>query len=75
LVDTEGTGKIADEKLCELVRQTFPLTPGGIIEYLDLRRPVYRATASGGHFGRSGPGFSWENTDKAEELAKAAEKL
>ncbi len=75
LVDTEGTGKIDDEKLCELIRQTFPLTPGKIIEYLDLRRPIYRLTASGGHFGRSESSFTWEKTNKAEELAKAAKKL
>ena len=75
LVDTEGTGTIDDEKLCDLVRKTFPLTPGGIIEYLDLRRPIYRATASGGHFGRSESSFSWEKTDKAEDLAKAAKTL
>ena len=72
LVDTEGTGKIDDEKLCELVREKFPLTPGGIIKYLDLRRPIYRLTASGGHFGRSEPEFTWEKTDRAEELAQAA---
>ncbi len=75
LVDTEGTGTIDDEKLCDLVRKTFPLTPGGIIEYLDLRRPIYRATASGGHFGRSESSFSWEKTDRAEDLAKAAKTL
>ena len=72
LVDTEGTGKIADEKLCELVRKTFPLTPSGIIKYLDLRRPIYRKTASGGHFGRNDPDFTWEKTDRAAELAAAA---
>jgi len=69
-VDTEGTGKIADERLCELVREFFPLTPRGIIDYLDLRRPIYRRTAAGGHFGRDG--FPWEATDKARELAKSA---
>ena len=74
LVDTEGTGKIDDEQLCELVREIFPLTPGGIIKYLDLRRPIYRKTASGGHFGRSEPEFTWEKTDRAAELAAAAAK-
>jgi len=69
-VDTEGTGKVDDERLCELVRETFPLTPRGIIEYLDLRRPIFRQTAAGGHFGREG--FSWEKTDKAAALAEAA---
>ncbi len=71
-VDTEGTGKIADEKICELVKELFPLTPGGIIRYLDLRRPIYRLTAAGGHFGRNEPGFTWESTHRASELAEAA---
>ncbi|WP_233216553.1 methionine adenosyltransferase [Blastopirellula marina] len=69
-IDTFGTGKIDDEKISELVVKNFPLSPGGIIEYLDLRRPIFRATAAGGHFGRDE--FPWENTDKAEELAKQA---
>jgi S-adenosylmethionine synthetase len=72
LVDTEGTGKVPDAKLCEVVRKVFPLTPSGIIEYLDLRRPIYRKTASGGHFGRNEPEFTWEKTDRAGELAAAA---
>jgi S-adenosylmethionine synthetase len=72
LVDTEGTGKIPDEQLCQLVRKVFPLTPGGIIRYLNLRRPIYRLTASGGHFGRSEPEFTWEKTDRAAELQKEA---
>ncbi len=72
LVDTEGTGRVEDERLCELVREMFPLTPGGIIKYLDLRRPIYRLTASGGHFGRSEPEFTWEKTHRAAELAEAA---
>ncbi len=71
-VDTEGTGKISDERLCELVREVFPLSPGGIIEYLDLRRPIFRKTAEGGHFGRNDPDFTWEATGKAAELAEAA---
>ncbi len=71
-IDTEGTGKIEDARICELVREQFPLTPAGIIEYLDLRRPIYRKTAAGGHFGRSGPEFTWERTDKAAALAEAA---
>ncbi|MHB1036070.1 MAG: methionine adenosyltransferase [Pirellulales bacterium] len=73
-VDTEGTGRISDEALCELIREFFPLTPGGIIKYLDLRRPIYQKTAAGGHFGRSEPEFTWEKTDRAGELAKAAER-
>ena len=59
-------------RLCELVRETFPLTPKGIIEYLNLRRPVYRKTAAGGHFGRSEPEFTWEGTAAAKKLEKAA---
>ena len=71
-VDTEGTGKIDDEKICELVCQHFPLTPAGIIDHLKLRRPVFKATSAGGHFGREGDSFTWEKTDKADELAAAA---
>ncbi len=71
-VNSEGTGRISDDQMCELVRKLFPLTPGGIIEYLELRRPIYRQTASGGHFGRSEPEFTWESTHRAAELAEAA---
>lgn len=71
-IDTQGTGRVSEQRLCEVVRDVFPLTPGGIIKYLDLRRPIYRLTASGGHFGRSEPEFTWEKTDRAGELAKAA---
>jgi len=71
-VDTQGTGRVDDQRLCEVVREFFPLTPRGIIQYLDLRRPIYRKTAAGGHFGRSEPEFRWENTDKAAALAEAA---
>ena len=69
-VDTQGSGKVSDEKLCEAVRKVFPLTPRGIIEYLDLRRPIFRKTSAGGHFGRSEPDFKWEATNKADELKK-----
>jgi len=72
LVDTSGTGKVSDDKLSELVRQHFDLTPKGIISGLDLRRPIYRKTAAFGHFGRSEPEFSWERTDKAAALKAAA---
>jgi S-adenosylmethionine synthetase len=72
-IDTEGTGKIEDSRICELVRDLFPLTPSGIIKHLDLRRPIYRKTAAGGHFGRNEPEFTWEKTDMAKKLAKAAE--
>ena len=71
LVDTDGTGKVSDEKLCEAMRKVFPLTPGGIIKYLDLRRPIYRLTASGGHFGRSEPEFTWEKTNRVKDLQAA----
>jgi S-adenosylmethionine synthetase len=73
-VDTEGTGKIDDARICEIVRELFPLTPSGIIKHLDLRRPIFRKTAAGGHFGRSEPEFTWEKTDMAKKIAKAAEK-
>jgi S-adenosylmethionine synthetase len=66
-VDTFGTGSVDEGKISQAVRKTFPLTPRGIIQTLELHRPIYRATASGGHFGRSE--FSWEKTDKAAELA------
>jgi S-adenosylmethionine synthetase len=71
-VDTDGTGKVDDDKICEVVRDLFPLTPGGIIKYLDLRRPIYAKTAAGGHFGRDEKEFTWENTNRAAELAKKA---
>ena len=69
MVDSLGTGKVSDDRLTRLVRQHFDLTPRGIMETLKLRRPIYRATAAYGHFGR--PGFSWERTDKARLLAKS----
>jgi S-adenosylmethionine synthetase len=72
-VDTDGTGRIDDSRICELVREVFPLTPSGIIKHLDLRRPIYRKTAAGGHFGRNEPEFTWERTDKVKELAAAGE--
>jgi S-adenosylmethionine synthetase len=72
MAETFGTGAISDEKITELIRSTFKLTPKGIIDSLNLRRPVYRPTASFGHFGRTGPGFTWELTDKAESLRSQA---
>jgi S-adenosylmethionine synthetase len=72
MVDTFGTALIPEEKITELVRQNFSLTPKAIIETLDLRRPVYKPTAAYGHFGRTGPGFTWEKTDRADSLRKAA---
>ena len=71
LVSTEGTAKVSEEKISEAVRANFKLTPRGIIESLDLRRPIYRETARNGHFGRNHPNFTWEKTDKAEALKKA----
>jgi S-adenosylmethionine synthetase len=68
LVDTHGAGRIPDEKTSELVRAHFKLTPRGIIEELNLRRPIYRKTAAFGHFGRTEPEFTWERTDKAAAL-------
>ena len=72
LVDTFGTGKVADDLLETLVRKNFSLTPKGIMETLDLRRPIFKATAAYGHFGREGEGFTWEKTDKAAALADQA---
>ena len=71
-VDTFGTGKIGEDRLVALVRETFPLTPKGMIEHLQLRRPIYRDTAAFGHFGRTESTFSWEATGKAEALRSAA---
>jgi S-adenosylmethionine synthetase len=71
-VETYGTGKAPEEKLVALIREHFSLTPKGIIESLDLRRPIYKATAAFGHFGRRLPEFTWERTDRAEALARAA---
>jgi S-adenosylmethionine synthetase len=71
-VDTFGTGQIADTEIAKLIRKVFALTPSAIIKHLDLRRPIYRKTASGGHFGRSEPEFTWERTDKADALRQAA---
>jgi S-adenosylmethionine synthetase len=71
-VDTFGTGKVGEPKLVELVRENFKLTPKGIIESLNLRRPVFQITAAYGHFGRTGDTFTWEHTDKAEALKAGA---
>jgi S-adenosylmethionine synthetase len=71
MVDTFGTGKVSDEKLVEIVRSNFDLRPAGIIKMLDLRRPIYRATAAYGHFGRTDVDLPWERTDKVEALKAA----
>ena len=72
MADTFGTATVPEEKITALIREFFALTPKGIIEALDLRRPIYKATAAYGHFGRIGSGFTWERTDRADALRKAA---
>ena len=72
MAETFGTAKVSEEKITSLIREFFSLTPKGIIETLNLRRPIYKPTAAYGHFGRTGPGFTWELTDCAEALRKAA---
>ncbi len=71
MIDTFHTGKADDEKIVQVVREMFKLTPQGIIESLNLRRPIFRKTAAYGHFGRNDPDFTWEKTDKADEIRKA----
>ncbi len=71
-IDTQGSGKVDDQRLCDVVREFFDLTPAGIIKYLDLRRPIFAKTAAGGHFGRSEKEFSWESTSSAAKLAELA---
>jgi S-adenosylmethionine synthetase len=73
MAETFGTGVIPNGQITELIREFFKLTPKGIIESLDLRRPIYRPTSAYGHFGRTGPGFTWEKADKADAIRKAAE--
>ena len=72
LIDTFGTGRVEDNKISDLVRSNFALTPKGIIETLNLRRPIYKQTAAFGHFGRTEPDFTWEWTDKADALKSDA---
>ena len=72
MVTTFGTGKVSDEKIAELVREHFDLRPKGIVQMLDLLRPIYQKTAAYGHFGREEPEFTWERTDKAAALKAAA---
>jgi len=72
-VNTFGTGKVEDARLAEIVRENFTLTPAGMIEHLNLRRPIYQKTAAFGHFGRAEDTFTWEATDKAEALREAAQ--
>jgi S-adenosylmethionine synthetase len=70
-VNSFGTGKLTDDEIAALVREHFDLRPAGLVEMLDLKRPIYRATAAYGHFGREEPNFTWERTDKADALSKA----
>jgi S-adenosylmethionine synthetase len=72
MADSFGTGTIPDERMTDLIRAVFALTPRGIIESLDLRRPIYRPTSAFGHFGRSEPTFTWERSDKVEAIRKQA---
>ena len=74
-VDTNGTNKVSEERIATAVREIFPLTPKGIIEYLKLRRPIFRKTASGGHFGRNEPDFTWEKTDRAKDFSEGGRSL
>ncbi len=71
-VETFGTGRVSDDRILGAVRKNFDLRPGAIIRDLKLRRPIYRATASYGHFGRTDLSFPWEDTSRAEELASSA---
>ena len=68
MVDTFGTGKVPTPTLEAMIRRHFDFTPGGIIKYLNLRRPIYKKTAAYGHFGRSEPEFTWERTDRVKDL-------
>jgi S-adenosylmethionine synthetase len=70
-INTFGTGRLPDTKIVQLVREHFDLRPKGLIAMLDLKRPIYRATAAYGHFGRTEPDFTWERTDRAAALAAA----
>ena len=72
LIDTEGTAKISETKIAQIVRKIFPLTPKAMIQHLKLKRPIFEATAYHGHFGRNLPNFTWEKTDMANKLRKAA---
>ena len=74
LVTTNGTSRIPEVTLEKLVRDHFAMKPAEIISHLNLKRPIYRETARNGHFGRTGPGFTWEKTDMADTLRKAAAK-
>jgi S-adenosylmethionine synthetase len=70
-IDTFGTGQISESHIVELIRENFDLRPKGLVEMLDLKRPIYRKTAAYGHFGREDADFTWEKTDKADALRAA----
>ena len=70
-IDTQGTAKVSEKELQKAIREVFPLTPKGIIDHLKLKRPIYEATSYHGHFGRTGPNFTWEKTDMVAKLRKA----
>ncbi|MFN3467946.1 MAG: methionine adenosyltransferase domain-containing protein, partial [Candidatus Brocadiales bacterium] len=72
LVHCEGSSKLSEHRLSEIAEKVFDLTPGGIIEKLKLRRPIYKDTARYGHFGRKGEAFTWEKTDMVEAIKKEA---
>jgi S-adenosylmethionine synthetase len=72
LVNTNGTARISETKISEIVRDLFPLTPKGMIRHLNLARPIFAQTSYGGHFGRNLPNFTWEKTDMVEALQQAA---
>jgi S-adenosylmethionine synthetase len=71
MADTMGSGKLPEQRIVKAIREVFPLTPKAIIEYLNLRRPIYKQTAAYGHFGRNEPDFTWERTHRVEELRRA----
>ena len=73
-VDTQGTGVVSDDRLVQLIRKVFDLRPAGIIQMLDLKRPIYRQTAAYGHFGRTDVDLPWEHTDKVSDLLEALKK-
>jgi len=74
-IDTKGTGKIPDEKIVEIIKKVFDFRPKQIVDHLNLKRPIYQKTAAYGHFGRNDPDFTWEKTDKVDEIKKYASEL
>jgi S-adenosylmethionine synthetase len=74
MVDTQGTGKIPSDEIAKIIREVFDFRPARIIQYLDLLRPIFKKTAAYGHFGRNEPEFTWEQTNRVDDLKKAAGK-